>query len=1063
MNSFYGGQQGKNFKISAIFRSAEKDDNIQNTNQSLRGDLDLGWTSPIGIGELVYISYGLPGEITSTSFDVYGYNKALDGELGHAYNGTIWQKIYKEPETGHEIPQDELTGIEILWSSSSNARKDGFGYKLIASTTGTTPTLTVNTTELLPDGRPNVSIDNTNLDFPTLTFELPVMPDFQLINTVDSTGDAQDVKWLPPDGLPTVRIERDWENEDETQRDEDLHFVFSIPKPIEVFELDQTETQIVDNPDVGQFDISLEKNSDWQSTTSTDSGQYYSHFGYNLAFKIPRASRFFYAPLDDINNVVDFDVTNPVPISVLSVPFAQNSHEMHGGDFFIDSETGFLFECVESGSTQTLNFIARFDTPTPNVFSESGYYTYQLNEGTWEYVTPAVTKELTGNQDWTLRFIFPPLPDFSVESSFIGAEEGEGSVVGEVVPEQEGSSYSHEYQFTFTIPRGSRWFAGTGAPTSAATDGRKLGDYWLDGETGLLWKYVQKENEQQELENVWSEFVDPESGNQYSIRGPVGKALNVIGYEEYTSSTAATYNDIATQLSLDYPSATDEQIISVYWPSDTSESAAVYWFTNTTNDGWVGTKVTGSISHLLKNEYYDNGDSDDFGYTVEYINGLLKDELVTEDKDKVGYSARFIEELLSWGEFSAFSPISDPNSIVFSSLQPFRIALLSSASGGLSPVSSNNIKYSINLETYQDYSSWNYQITAGKVNGVYLVSFKGENVDRTRSKFRFKPYAENSDEPLTVYCIGNLSTLLAINPGGTIEQMASVTPLLSDNRFISAPNLDLPNIGPTTYVKFLARTSSGDQLESCGYIDYQTIEDGNVFSFLFADRVMLKTIPQLPCRAEDVSINIYALLSIFDGCNNVRFSNQYSINTPNIYRIPPYLGSMSDQTVQLNSDIDFLCYPDAKIYTNADVIYPPSWSKNNNENQFFIYYPEPTSFVDTEVNPVIGTIENDNFVVSSDYSGIISWKKGDRVYISSGNSAFNSLDKLSIFTWSNNPSDKIAITDIVDESSENNIYYYKDEFNCNVFSFIMPDNKVAIVWHDGSDVATPSYWSWAFS
>lgn len=1060
MNSFYGGQQGKNFKISAIFRSAEKDSNTQNTNQSLRGDLDLGWTSPIGIGELVYISYGLSGEITDTSFDVYGYNKALDNGLGHAYNGTIWQKIYKEPETGHEIPQDELTGIEILWSSSSNAHKDGFGYKLIASTTGTTPTLTVNTTELLPDGRPDVSIDNTNLDFPILTFELPVMPDFQLINTVDSTGDAQDVKWLPPDGLPTVRIERDWENEDEAQRDEDLHFVFSIPKPIEVFELDQTETQIVDNPDVGQFDVSLEKNSDWQSTVPTDSGQYYSHFGYNLAFKIPRASRFFYAPLDDINNVIDFDVTNPIPVPVLSVPFMQNSHEMHGGDFFIDSETGFLFECVESGSTQTLNFIARFDTPTPDVFAENGHYTYQLSEGTWNYVTPAITKELTGNQDWTLRFIFPPLPDFSVESSFIGAEEGEGSVVGEVVPEEEGSSYSHEYQFTFTIPRGSRWFAGTGAPTSETTDGRKLGDYWLDGETGLLWKYVQKENEQQELENVWSEFVDPESGNQYSIRGPVGKALNIIAYKEYTSSTAATYDDIATQLSLDYPSATDEQIVSVYWPSDTPESAAVYWFTNTTNDGWVGTKVTGSISHLLKNEYYDNGDSEDFGYSVEYINGLLKDDFATENKDKVGYSARFIEELLSWGTFSnIFNPILDPNSIVFSSLQPFWIRIMTR--GRIS--SPDGITYSLDLNTYQNYSSFGTGIDANKVNGVYLVSFKGENFSRQESSFYFTVFPGSSyetyDGAIKVYCTGNLSNLIVGNPGNTKNNFFT-----ANGHIAQAPNLDLQSVYDFSYYKFFAAgaASESDKFEKCGYIDYQSVNGESTFVNMFEDRLYLKTIPQLPGYVQS-SASISSISNMFLNCSSISFNNSYSSLTPNLYRIPPFISNTNANNATIKDG--FMVYPDAKIYTNAEVIYPPSWTKEDNENKFYVYYPPEKDFPpENTVHPAIGRVENGSFVEISDSDSAtpVLCTKGDRIYISCGDANNDFTPKL--YTWSNDPNDRIEITNIIDESATNNIYYTwidstsAEISGCKVYSFTMPENKVAFVCADGSDRTTPNEW-----
>lgn len=1059
MNSFYGGQQGKSFKISAIFRSANERPS-GDPRQSLTGDLNLGWNSPIGIGELVFISYGLPGVITSTSYDVYGYNKELDHNLGHAYNGTIWQKIYKEPDTGHEIPQDELTGIEILWAPNRDA--EGFGYKLIASTTGTTPTLTVQTQELLPEQSPDVVINNTDLDFPILTFKLPVMPEFLLINSpVDSTGDAPDVKWLPPDGLPTVSIVKDWDNPDESQQDEDLHFVFSMPKPIEQIEIDQENTQIIDNPNVDGFSVSLEKNADWQATTPTESGQYNSHFGYDLAFEIPRAARFFYGPLSDvIGSAQHFDPLNPSNLMVIDPPFVQNDHEMHEGDYFIDTDTGFLFTPIdeveyEGVLSQNLTFLARFDTKIPTVIASNGEYTYELDEGEWVLKQPVATRtyiEGGDGKDWQMQFVFPPLPSFSVTDSFIGAEEGQGSVVGSLVPGTGAhSEESNEYQIAFTIPRGSRWYAGTGDPIVAATPNCKLGDYWLDGETGLLWKYALVNNEPE-----WTELLDP-LGNQYSIRGPVGKALNIIAYKEYTATQAPNYDDIIDLLEEDYPEATDEQIVSVYWPSNDTTNAAVYWFTNTRDNGWVGTKVTGNISHLLKNEYYDNGDSDDFGYTVEYINGLLKDDFATENKDKVGYSARFIEELLSWGEFGSFSPILDPNSIVFSSLQPFRIGMFVRS---LSHPSTDGITYSLDLNTYENYPSFNTAINANKVGNVYLVSFKGENFSRLAaagSIFGFTVYDESK-----VYCTGNLSNLIIKNSGTSSGTSGTANLFFADNRrIVQAPNLDLQRVYNNSYCGFFRSARKDDQFEKCGYIDYQSVEGDSSFTDMFKNKTNLKTIPQLPGYAQN-SASIFAVSSMFSGCNFISFSDSYSSFTSNIYRIPPFTNNFEADNATINDE--FIVYPDAKIYTNAEVIYPPSWTKENNENKFYVYYPLEKGFPENTVHPAIGRVENGSFVAVSDseYSTPVLYTKGDRVYISCGDADNDFVPKL--YTWSNNPENKTEIVNIVDESATNNIYYtWIDGTNaeisgCKVYSFIMPENKVIFVCENGGEKAMPYEW-----
>lgn len=142
MQSFYGGPNGQNFQIKAIFTSKN------GGTDSLQHDLSLGWNSPIHENEIVVVSYGLPSDPN------YNKYKELDIELeGKSYNSTLWLKCY-----------DETQG---------NA--NGWYYKLIASMTGNTPRLYVNQPiEILDaDQPPKVTINNGDVDNPVLFFALP--------------------------------------------------------------------------------------------------------------------------------------------------------------------------------------------------------------------------------------------------------------------------------------------------------------------------------------------------------------------------------------------------------------------------------------------------------------------------------------------------------------------------------------------------------------------------------------------------------------------------------------------------------------------------------------------------------------------------------------------------------------------------------------------------------------------------------------------------------------------------------------------------------------------------
>ena len=132
-------------------------------------DLDKRWQSPIGVGEIVMISYGLPGG-TPEQRAIYDANKDVDtAKYKRAYNSTLWQKIFTEEEHAGEEP---IRGIEILYLSDKNY---GLGYKLITSLTGETPRIKIilPSTVLNADQEPTVDVDNNDTDFPSVLFSLP--------------------------------------------------------------------------------------------------------------------------------------------------------------------------------------------------------------------------------------------------------------------------------------------------------------------------------------------------------------------------------------------------------------------------------------------------------------------------------------------------------------------------------------------------------------------------------------------------------------------------------------------------------------------------------------------------------------------------------------------------------------------------------------------------------------------------------------------------------------------------------------------------------------------------
>lgn len=165
MYSLYGGRQGKDFKISKIFSN----------RVALEQDLNLGYYSTVGVGEIVCISYGLPNDENGQ----YKNNKEIDlNRYEKTYNLTFWEKVYGN-ET-NEVQEDNGEIVEVDTNSEIdtkiyqiNSGISGFGYRLIGSSTGNTPVFDVVTEAIAPDANPEVKIEPANIDNPLLTFSLP--------------------------------------------------------------------------------------------------------------------------------------------------------------------------------------------------------------------------------------------------------------------------------------------------------------------------------------------------------------------------------------------------------------------------------------------------------------------------------------------------------------------------------------------------------------------------------------------------------------------------------------------------------------------------------------------------------------------------------------------------------------------------------------------------------------------------------------------------------------------------------------------------------------------------
>lgn len=182
MYSFYGGQKGQDFKITRIFANRAID---------MVGDLKARWTSPVNVGDYVFINYGDPSYMNEETSN-YNTNLQIDlKDSGKSYTNSLWQKIYVDRNltVSPDFPQNDNNIYIFLNLEEDNKEKYGeslhevsdleseecfgFGYRLIACVTGVTPRIQVfHQTINIEDGDPYVTLDLTNPDTPKIKFYL---------------------------------------------------------------------------------------------------------------------------------------------------------------------------------------------------------------------------------------------------------------------------------------------------------------------------------------------------------------------------------------------------------------------------------------------------------------------------------------------------------------------------------------------------------------------------------------------------------------------------------------------------------------------------------------------------------------------------------------------------------------------------------------------------------------------------------------------------------------------------------------------------------------------------
>lgn len=632
MQSFYGGPAGQSFEIKKIFESYYGPDGAQ-------VDLDKGWASPISVGEFVMVSYGLPSDatyMTRMNYDLKAGNK-------QNLNSTLWQKVYDE----------------------SAGEGSGLSYKLISSCTGNTPKISITTpaTVLHANEQPDVETDLSNQDMPVIQFKLPRaqvlsmpreatilnadekpsvvyndddidhptvhfnIPQSQVIDqvTVDVIGVGEEPKVrldLTDINRPVLKFQLPVAQEfldsnilhEVLNADAEPTVSFGYSKedtlhehPILTFSLPRS--QVMAAPETVTRAPDFEPKVTNVGTVNAP----------KLHFDLPRAVKFYYGSLLGQKTGKTYTLTDPL--------FANYGV----GDYYINEATGFIYKVTSKtdDTTCVFEYQASIQQPLPAV-NASAIAPYIEGDEGFKPAVPRVERTLTNAEgtEWQLEFKLPQAPKPAVSSTFVGSTE-QGSVTSAITSKD-------TVTFTFKIPTGSKLFAGleiTADGATTAIDGARIGDIYLNSETGVLYTLTA---------NGWK-------ASEKSIKGPVGDALNIEAEYHLTETAefAASLANGVTYIQEHYSGTIDShKIFAITWTLLGNGGDVSYWYYKTNIGEWDRAQLTGGISSLIEQSYKENVDNKT--YSINYINSLIGGD---GDTSKTAYSKDQVQSLVSWGSF----------------------------------------------------------------------------------------------------------------------------------------------------------------------------------------------------------------------------------------------------------------------------------------------------------------------------------------------------------------------------------------------------------------------------
>lgn len=611
MQSFYGGPAGQSFEIKQVFSSYYGPNGAQE-------DLTKGWASSISVGEFIMVSYGKTGDTEYWT----NYNYDIDSGDKKNLNSTLWQKAYDE-------------------SAGTNS---GLTYKFITSCIGNTPKITVTLPArvLNANEEPKIETDLSNPDLPVISFELPQSQ----VLSVDQ-----------PTSVLNANEEPSVEYDDDDINRPTLHFnipqsqVIKKEAEVTVIKAGETPTVILDtdaNVNRPTLKFQLPATQEFLSDNITHTvlnadGSPSVSFAYNeedtlhkhpiLNFELPR-SQVMGAPETEVQGPkVDPSVENVskdvnAPRFKFNLPRAvafycgdllgqrptvgspnetytvtDTSFESYEvGDCYVNAPTGFVYTVITKNNNTTCEFKyqACLLSPLPSI-TASGINPYVQEGSEYDSAVPRVDRILNtnGTIGWQLQFGLPQAPKFAVSSSFVGSAE-QGTVSSQITS-------ANTVTLNFKIPTGSRLFAGLEITADGATttvDGARLGDVYLNSETGVLYTLTS----------------DGWKASEKSIKGPVGDALNIIAdigqYDSIDKAKAALNNR--------YANATNKDLYSARVTD--SSGAIAYWFYKTENqvgtNDWSYSQLTGAVSSFLATSYISEG-VDNKAYSAGYINSTL--------------------------------------------------------------------------------------------------------------------------------------------------------------------------------------------------------------------------------------------------------------------------------------------------------------------------------------------------------------------------------------------------------------------------------------------------------